>query len=157
MSGKTVYSLNDVHAQVILPSAFGISVEDKPKNSITETNFANAGYFAFYNIMLIFTVADFPMWVKCIITFGSNLIGVLLVKFIEEKSAKEKLWKFEATFAIENLDNINHLLKEIPHNYIEVGKWVIFNIYCATCEQSESVTEICKLYHGKYFVTETKM
>ena len=46
MSGKTVYSLNDVHAQVILPSAFGISVEDKPKNSITETNFANAGYFA---------------------------------------------------------------------------------------------------------------
>lgn len=118
---------------------------------------ANAGYFAFYNIMLIFTVADFPMWMKCIITFGSNLIGVLLVKFIEEKSAKEKLWKFEATFAIESLDNINHLLKEIPHNYIEVGKWVIFNIYCATCEQSESVTEICKLYHGKYFVTETKM
>lgn len=118
---------------------------------------ANAGYFAFYNIMLIFTVADFPMWVKCIITFGSNLIGVLLVKFIEEKSAKEKLWKFEATFAIENLDIINHLLKKIPHNYIEVGKWVIFNIYCATCEQSELVTEICKLYHGKYFVTETKM
>ena len=118
---------------------------------------ANAGYFAFYNIMLIFTVADFPMWMKCIITFSSNLIGVLLVKFIEEKSAKEKLWKFEATFAIENLDNINHLLKEIPHNYIEVGKWVIFNIYCATCEQSESITEICKLYNGKYFVTETKM
>ena len=117
----------------------------------------NEGYFAFYNIMLIFTVADFPMWVKCIITFGSNLIGVLLVKFIEEKSAKEKLWKFEATFAIENLNNINHLLKEIPHNYIEVGKWVIFNIYCATCEQSELVTEICQLYNGKYFVTETKM
>ena len=46
MSGKTVYSLNDVHAQVILPSAFSISVEDKPKNNIAETNFANAGYFA---------------------------------------------------------------------------------------------------------------
>lgn len=118
---------------------------------------ANAGYFAFYNIMLVFTVADFPMWVKCIITFGSNLIGVLLVKFIEEKSAKEKLWKFEATFAKKDIESINHLLNEIPHNYIEVGKWVIFNIYCATCEQSELVTEICKLYHGKYFVTETKM
>ena len=46
MSGKTVYSLNDVHAQVILPSAFGISVEDKPKKHIRKTNFANAGYFA---------------------------------------------------------------------------------------------------------------
>ena len=46
MIGKTVYSLNDVHAQVILPSAFGMSVEDKSKNSIEKTNFANAGYFA---------------------------------------------------------------------------------------------------------------
>lgn len=46
MSGKTVYSLNDVHAQVILPSAFGMSVEDKSKNSIEKNNFANAGYFA---------------------------------------------------------------------------------------------------------------
>lgn len=118
---------------------------------------SNAGYFAFYNIMLVFTVADFPMWVKCIITFGSNLIGVLLVKFIEEKSAKEKLWKFEATFTKDNLEVIDHLLKGIPHNYIEVGKWVIFNVYCTNCGQSKYTTEVCKLYHGKYFVTETKM
>lgn len=118
---------------------------------------SNAGYFAFYNIMLVFTVADFPMWVKCIITFGSNLIGVLLVKFIEEKSAKEKLWKFEATFTKDDLEVIDHLLKGIPHNYIEVGKWVIFNIYCTNCGQSKYTTEVCKLYHGKYFVTETKM
>lgn len=118
---------------------------------------SNAGYFAFYNIMLVFTVADFPMWVKCIITFGSNLFGVLLVKFIEEKSAKEKLWKFEATFTKDDLEVIDHLLKGIPHNYIEVGKWVIFNIYCTNCGQSKYTTEVCKLYHGKYFVTETKM
>lgn len=118
---------------------------------------SNAGYFAFYNIMLVFTVADFAMWVKCIITFGSNLFGVLLVKFIEEKSAKEKLWKFEATFTKDDLEMIDHLLKDIPHNYIEVGKWVIFNIYCTNCGQSKYTTEVCKLYHGKYFVTETKM
>lgn len=118
---------------------------------------SNAGYFAFYNIMLVFTVADFPMWVKCVITFGSNLFGVLLVKFIEEKSAKEKLWKFEATFTKDDLEVIDHLLKGIPHNYIEVGKWVIFNIYCTNCGQSKYTTEVCKLYHGKYFVTETKM
>lgn len=46
MSKKTVFSLDDVHAQVILPSAFKISKVDKYKRSIAETNFANAGYFA---------------------------------------------------------------------------------------------------------------
>ena len=29
----------------------------------------SGGYFAFYNIMMIYTVADFPMWQKCVITF----------------------------------------------------------------------------------------
>ena len=39
---------------------------------------ANAGYFAFYNIMLIFTVADFPMWVtkKRVCTFTKNSVTV---------------------------------------------------------------------------------
>ena len=41
----------------------------------------NASYFAFYNIVLIYTVADFPLWIKCIITFGANLIGVFIVKY----------------------------------------------------------------------------
>ena len=46
MSGKTVYSLNNVHAQVILPSAFKIKTIDTKKSNIEEDNFANAGYFA---------------------------------------------------------------------------------------------------------------
>ena len=46
MSGKTVYSLNNVHAQVILPSAFKIKTVDTKKLNIKEDNFANAGYFA---------------------------------------------------------------------------------------------------------------
>ena len=28
----------------------------------------SGGYFAFYNIMMVYTVADFPMWQKCAIT-----------------------------------------------------------------------------------------
>ena len=41
----TIYSLNEVHMQVILPSEFKIKVVDKKKQSITEPNFVNAGYF----------------------------------------------------------------------------------------------------------------
>lgn len=46
MSNKTVFSLDDVHAQVILPSAFKIKTVDTKKSNIEEDNFANAGYFA---------------------------------------------------------------------------------------------------------------
>lgn len=46
MSDKTVYSLNDIHAQVILPKDFKILQTDRRKSDIAEKNFANAGYFA---------------------------------------------------------------------------------------------------------------
>lgn len=46
MSGKTVYTLNNVHAQVILPSAFKIALTDAPKGKIGADNYANGGYFA---------------------------------------------------------------------------------------------------------------
>ena len=44
----------------------------------------SAGYFSFYNIMMIYTVMDFSMWHKCIITFVCNFVGVYLVKWGEE-------------------------------------------------------------------------
>ena len=35
----------------------------------------SAAYYAFYNIVLVYTVADFELWIKCVITFGCNLVG----------------------------------------------------------------------------------
>jgi hypothetical protein len=43
---KTVYSLNDVHVQVILPKDFKIICVDSRKRSLQYQNYANAGYFA---------------------------------------------------------------------------------------------------------------
>ncbi len=42
---KTVYSLNDVHIQVIDTWNFGLKREGKKKKNIKEINYANAGYF----------------------------------------------------------------------------------------------------------------
>ena len=46
---KTVYSLNDVHMQIIYPETFKIELVDEKKNSLRKTrkneNFANAGFF----------------------------------------------------------------------------------------------------------------
>ena len=77
---------------------------------------------------------------------------------IEEKSRKDKLWKVECTVPQENAYYLAIELKnQVPFNYIEnVGKYAIFNIYCATQEQSATVKLILNEYNAKYFVTETK-
>lgn len=120
---------------------------------------ASGGYFAYYNIVLIYTVADFPMWQKCLITFACNVIGVYIVKYAEDRMRKNKLWKVETSILNGYKEDVIMLLMkaEIPFNYIEgVGKYTIFNIFCSTKEQSVAVKEILKAYKAKYFVSESK-
>ena len=129
------------------------------KSSKTIASFISGGYFAFYNIMLIYTVADFPMWQKCVITFLCNVFGVAIVKLIEAKMQKDKLWKVEATINKTNQSDVCEMLNKakVPYNYIEgVGKYTIFNVFCATQKQSIAVKEILKAYNAKYFVSESK-
>lgn len=122
-------------------------------------SFVSGGYFAFYNIMMLYTVADFPMWQKCIITFICNVIGVYLVKWGEEKARKDKLWKVEATVnTMEEAQEIIAFLKDakIPCNYIDINRYVLINCYCATQKQSVAVKDVLNTYNAKYFVSESK-
>ena len=119
----------------------------------------SGGYFAFYNVMVIFTVADFPLWQKCAITFFCNVVGVYVVKWGEEKARKDKLWEVRGTLTTPincvavcaDLDAAN-----IPYNYIDVNKYVIFNCYCATQADSAKVKKILNDWEMKYFVSESK-
>ena len=129
------------------------------KSGKTIASLISGGYFAFYNVMLIYTVAEFPMWQKCLITFVCNVVGVWVVKFVEEKMRKDRLWKVETSILNGyNKDVIVMLTKaEIPFNYVNgIGKYTIFNIFCSTQEQSKAVKEILKVYNAKYFVSESK-
>lgn len=120
----------------------------------------SGGYFAFYNIMLIYTVADFPMWEKCVITFVCNVLGVWVVKWIEEKMRKDKLWKVEVTVPNEEVERLlsDCLYMNIEHyNYIDAYQYKVFNFYCATQKESMMVKELLKNYKVKYFVTESKV
>lgn len=122
-------------------------------------SFISGGYFAFYNIMLLYTVAEFPMWQKCLITFVCNVIGVWIVKWFEEKARKDKLWKVEATVLAEYTKTLHCDLtaEEIPNNYITgIGKYTVFNIYCETQKDSSKAKKILDKYHAKYFVSESK-
>ena len=119
----------------------------------------NAVAYGLYTVVIVFTNADLPLMQKVLVVALSNLIGVYVVKWFEEKQRKQMLWKVEFTVLAQNTKTIADILTlaRIPHNYIEnVGKYTIFNAYCATQKQSESVKEIIKEYNAKYFVSETK-
>ena len=119
----------------------------------------NAVAYGLYTVVIVFTNADLPLIQKVLVVALSNLIGVYVVKWFEEKQRKQMLWKVEFTVLAQNTKTIADILTlaRIPHNYIEnVGKYTIFNAYCTTQKQSESVKEIIKEYNAKYFVSETK-
>ena len=115
----------------------------------------NAIAYGFYTIVVVYTVCDLPLWLKVVVVAICNLVGVFIVKLIEEKSRKDKLWKIEATFDKEYLEEI-HRLVGISHSYIDIGNHVIFNFYSENQRQSELVADIVRKYHGKYFASESK-
>ena len=121
--------------------------------------FVNAIAYGLYTVVVVYMVCDLPLWLKVIVIAICNLIGVFFVKWGEEKARKDKLWKVE--MAIPNGTNLAVLKNRIewcgvPCNYIEVGKWVMFNCYCETQGQTAAMTAIAKEFHGKISAYESK-
>lgn len=119
----------------------------------------NAIAYGLYSYIIILTNADLPLIYKCLIVGLCNLVGVYVVKWVEEMARKDKLWEIRLTVRNEQTASLHSDLDRfnIPHNYIEnVGKWTIFNCYCATQKESAFVKEICNRHKAKYFVSESK-
>lgn len=119
----------------------------------------NAITYALYTVVLVYTMCDLPLWAKATIVGLCNLVGVWIVKFCEEKARKDKLWKVEATVLRGHTTALhcNLVDADIPHNYLEnVGRYTLFNIFCATQKQSARAKEVMKKYDAKYFVSESK-
>ena len=88
---------------------------------------------------------------------GSNLVGVFIVKYGEERARKDKLWKVELTVPTEYKNAVDFDLRTVPHSYIELSdKHTLFNFYCATQADSAKVKAIANQYEAKYFVAESK-
>ena len=128
------------------------------KGSALTASLISALYYGYYNIVLIYTVADFPLWQKVVVTFGCNLVGVYAVKWAEEKRRKDRLWKVEATVKPAHQINIEKYCKDndIPFSYINIEKYILFNFYCATQAESQKVKKLCDAYEAKYFAVESK-
>ena len=120
---------------------------------------ANAIAYAFYTYIIVISNCELPMWQKMLIVGLCNLIGVFVVKFIEKKKEKDKLWKIEVTIPQEDFPTVKEFieLKLVPANYIDIGKYILVNFYCNSKEQSKIIENFLKPYHAKYFVSESKI
>jgi hypothetical protein len=119
----------------------------------------NAVAYGLYTIVVVYTVCELPLWLKATVVAVANLVGVYVVKVLEEKARKDKLWKIEATILRGHTEELHSLLDkvDIPHNYLEnVGKYTLFNIYCDTQKESALAKELLNKYNAKYFVSESK-
>ena len=120
----------------------------------------NAVAFGLYTIVTVYMLCDLPLLWKASIVALCNLVGVYVVKLIEEKSRKDKMWKVEATVPNTNEHMVYKELtfNKISCNFIKINKdWTVFNIYCANKEQSAKVKAILEAHNAKYFVSETKI
>lgn len=125
--------------------------------------FVNAVAYGLYTVVVVYTVCELPLWVKVLVVAAANLVGVFVVKLIEEKSRKDKLWKIEVTVPNQGIwpEDDDCLIElrnaNISMNYIDINKYILINCYCATQAESKVVKEILNKYDAKYFVSESKV
>ena len=124
----------------------------------TAAALVNALAYGLYTYIIVLTNCDLPLLTKCLIVASANFVGVWVVKFFEEKARKDKLWKVEATVTADQAEKVKWQFenRNIPYNYIDIGKYVIFNAYCQYQFESAKVREILNEYNAKYFVSESK-
>lgn len=118
----------------------------------------NAIAYGLYTVVTVYMLCSLPLAWKAFIVAMCNLVGVYVVKWAEEKSRKDKLWKVEATVNPIHLNKLKNIFEKngIPFSYIDVNKYVIFNLYCATQKDSHFVKSVLDHHEAKYFVSESK-
>lgn len=122
----------------------------------------NALAYGLYTVVLVYMQCDLSIIAKALIVGSCNFVGVYIVKVVEEKIQKAKLWKIELTIENDNskliqlIGNLDGM--DIPFNYstTDNNKWVVFNIFCYSKEQSRRLKKIIEPLNVKYFVTENK-
>ena len=119
----------------------------------------NAVAYGLYTIVVVYTVCDLPLWLKVTIVALCNLIGVFVVKLVEEKSRKDKIWLVKITIPVEFAERAKDLLKQknIPFTYYNLTKYFVFDTFCEKQTETAIVMNICNSCNGKAFASENKL
>lgn len=119
----------------------------------------NALCYGFYPLIVMLTAKDTVtiLW-NMAITAIANFVCVWVIKYIEQKSRKSKMWKVEMAIPCEEKELVCRMLerKGIPFNYIELGSWVMFNCYCNEQSDTAICVDTAKKLQGKISAYESK-
>ena len=122
-------------------------------------SFVNAVAYGLYTYIIALTMCDLPMLLKCVTTAIVNFVGVYLVKWGEEKTEKTKLWKIEISVLADKAEAIRNALDAFGISRDDgkpVGKWIKFDTYCYTKEESAFVKKIAHRYNAKCFASASE-
>lgn len=117
----------------------------------------NTVTYTFYSgVVKLLTEQD--MLIVLAVTFLTNVLGVYIAMFILEKAKKDLLWKIEVTIPKSEMVEFYSDAKalNIPFNYVDIEKYILFNFYSATQDMSVDLKRMLKKYNVKYFVMESK-
>ena len=121
---------------------------------------SSAVCYAVYVFVLIYTVADFNIWVKAGLVAGTNFVGVYVSRIITEKLRKDKLWEITATVSDDaKAFYIEHGLREnnIGFNTLKVNDncgSTVFHIYSKNQKESVIIKSLLANNYAKYIVHE---
>lgn len=119
----------------------------------------NALSYGLYTVVIVYTNCDLALWAKVAVVASTNLIGVYMVKLVEEKLRKDKLWKIEATIPSPKLKTLKADAEfyDLSYTILPIDeRFTLVNFYCKNQSESRTVSQILKDTNAKYFVTESK-
>ena len=112
--------------------------------------------YSFYTIVVKQT-ASLPLSVTVVATAIANALGVWVSYAVLDRIQKDRLWKVEVVVPKCCTEQLHYELKDISHNYIELGPRTLFNFYCETKIDTSRVIKHCKDFNGKFFAAENKL
>lgn len=145
-------------ASVIASTAKTIITVNGGKMSAALINACNAGIATL--ITFLTANADFSSTMKVAIAVLVTFAGVWVVKYVEEKKEKERLWIYTCTINenIELIYKLETLLKEagikLLYNEIKEGKLYSLQIFGYTKQDSMVIKSILEKYNVKYYILQ---
>ena len=122
----------------------------------------NALAYGLYTYVVIYMNADgLTMFTKALIIGLCNLVGVFVVKSIEEKLKKDKVWKIELAVAEEDFKEVVQKLQLVKVGYSvngcnNLGRYLV-NAYAYNQNESALVKKIIENKDVKYVAIESKV
>ena len=111
--------------------------------------------FYVYTYVIIFTNCDLNMHLKAIVTGLINILGVAIVKYIEMKAQKDKLWRITVSLKSKKaLEECKANLEKYNIGFTPIEKTNSIDIYSYNQKESAIIKNILGNYDYKYFIQE---